>query len=128
MRVIAFGVLILIVFCGCERKVAEPKSVEGVVTFLGRPLSGGLIVMTPDRGRGMTGKPVIASIHADGHYALPAKEMLPGWYRVSISDPATWNVVEGFPPALRKPDCSGLSRQILAGREHRFDFLIDASR
>lgn len=113
--------------CGCSAKPVAPATVEGTVSFLGRPLAGGLVVFTPDRSRGTNGKPVTADVLADGRYAFPVTGILPGWYRVSISDPPSWNAVDGFPAALRRPDRAGLSREILPGRDHRFDFLIDAA-
>lgn len=112
-------------FVGCGSKPAAPLAVEGTVTFMGRPLSGGMIVLTPDRDRGMYGKPIIAEIIHDGSYRLPEAGVQPGWYRVSISDASSWNAVEGFPASLRRPDRSGLNRELVAGRGHRLDFHID---
>ena len=119
------GFVFLCVLAGCSAKTAAPSSVEGHVTFLGRPLAGGLVVFTPDPGRGGTGRPVIADIASNGHYAMPA--LSPGWYRVSLADPPSWNAIDGFPAALRRPDHSGLSREIVPGRAHRIDFRIDAA-
>jgi hypothetical protein len=118
-------VLMLFAF-GCGTKPSTPATVEGSVTFLGRPLVGGLVVFTPDRDRGTTGKPTTAEIVSNGRYGMPVTGLTPGWYRVSISDPPSWYAVEGFPASLRRPDRSGLSREIVAGRDHRFDFHIEA--
>jgi hypothetical protein len=110
---------------GCSRPAPVPSPVEGTVTFLGRPLSGGLVVFTPDIERGSAGWPVVADVSSDGRYALAS--LPPGWYRVSLSDPPTGNAADGFPAELRRPDRSGLCRQILPGRAHRIDFHIDAA-
>jgi hypothetical protein len=111
---------------GCSTAAPAPSPVEGSVTFLGRPLAGGLVVFTPDPGRGTGGKSVVAAIAPDGRYAIPA--LVPGWYRVSLADPPSGNAVDGFPAELRRPDRSGLSREILPARTHRMDFQIEAAR
>lgn len=120
--------LLVFIFAGCQSKSTTANTVEGTVTFFGRPLAGGLVVFTPDREKGSTGKPFTAEILANGHFAMPATHLPPGWYRVSISDPPSWYAAEGFPASLRRPDHSGLCREILANRDHRFDFHIDALR
>ena len=121
-------VAMCLISAGCSTKSTDPIAVEGTVTFMGRPLSGGIVVMTPDRARGTNGKPIVGEIQSNGRYELPSTGLVPGWYRVSISDSASWNAVEGFPASFRRPDRSGLSRELLAGREHRFDYHIDATR
>lgn len=121
VTVIVIGVMAF----GCGTKPHAPATVEGTVRFLGRPLAGGTIVFTPDRDRGTTGKPVAAEVLADGRYELPSDKLAAGWYRVSISDPPAFQ--SGFPAELRRPDRSGLSREIHSGRDHRYDFHIDAA-
>ena len=108
---------------GCHGPAPSP--VEGSVTFLGRPLPGGLVVFSPDAGRGGSGKCAIAVIASTGQYVLPS--LTPGWYRISLADPPSWNAVIGCPAELRRPDRSGLSREIRPGRPHRFDFRIEAA-
>lgn len=114
---------------GCGRGGPPPTGlVRGAVTFQGRPLVGGLVVFAPDRDKGMAGKPVRAAIADDGSYvaeAVPA-----GWYRVAVADPpgVDW---EGhgwprFPAALRRPDRSGLEREVVAGRTNELHFHIEA--
>jgi hypothetical protein len=118
---------------GCSRpEPAAPATVRGTVTFQGRPLSGGLVVFAPDRERGNAGRPVSAAVAADGTYRLAVDggaAVTPGWYRVAIADPAEWAVRETglprFPPALRRPDRAGLDREVVAGKENVFDFLIE---
>lgn len=112
---------------GCGHGTPSPIAVRGSVTFQGRPLAGGLVVFAPDRDRGTTGKPVSATVGDDGSYAATIS---PGWYRVALADPPgiDW---EGhgwprFPAALRRPDRSGLDREVVAGRENVLHFHVEA--
>lgn len=106
-----------------------PSSVRGKVTFQGRPLAGGLVVFTPDRDRGHRGKPVRGAIGADGTFKLDGDGVPPGWYRVAIAAAPTEVPPEpdrvAFPPQLRRPDTSGLVREVTAGRDHRFEFAVE---
>ncbi|MBX9578759.1 MAG: hypothetical protein K2X87_00480, partial [Gemmataceae bacterium] len=61
---------------------------------------------------------------ADGTFALPAG-VPPGWYRVALAPPAA--DPGGFPTKLARPDRSGLVRQIAAGKDHVFEFAVEAS-
>jgi hypothetical protein len=125
--VLAGGVLL----AGCGPTAPAPTAgVRGLVTFQGRPLGGGVIVFAPDADRGSTGKPISGAIDLDGRYHLTdGTKVPPGWYRVAIADqPATggdYSYGPRFPVALRRPDRSGLSREVLAGRDNVFDFYID---
>lgn len=111
--------------CGPSAPPA-PATVRGAVTFQGRPLAGGLVVFAPDRDKGNGGRPVAAAVEPDGSYALAADgsaTVPPGWYRVTISDPPGDG--SAFPAALRRPDRSGLAREVVAGRENVFVFAIE---
>ncbi len=118
---------------GCSSSVpVAPASVRGVVTFQNRPLTGGLIVFAPDREKGNSAKAVRATIDAEGRYSLStdgSTHVAPGWYRIAIADPpGTFAEEFGFPPfpnALRRPDRSGLSREVRPGVENVLDFLIE---
>ncbi len=120
---------------GCGK--AEPPAatvVKGSVTFQGRPLAGGLVVFAPDREKGNPGKPLTATIGPDGWYRLTvdgSPAVTPGWYRVAIADPPEAPGEEfgrpRFPAALRRPDRSGLDREVLAGRENVFHFEIEVT-
>jgi hypothetical protein len=116
---------------GCGREEPAAVAVKGSVTFQGRPLAGGLVVFAPDREKGNSGKPLNATIGPDGWYRLTAEGsagVTPGWYRVAIADPPG-AFAEGagrprFPAALRRPDRSGLDREVLAGKENVFHFEV----
>ncbi len=138
------GTLCLVGIAGCRKPVAvAPAPVRGVVTFQGRPLSGGLVVFTPDRGssasRSGGTKPFATRLDADGRYELaPAPPVAPGLpsgvsqgvppglYQVTFAD-APRPAPTGFPADLRRPDTSGVARQVVAGRENVLDFHITAS-
>jgi hypothetical protein len=120
---------------GCGK--SEPSAatlVKGSVTFQGRPLAGGLVVFAPDREKGNAGKPLTATVGPDGWYRLEADgsaPVTPGWYRVAIADPPeTFGEEFGrsrLPAALRRPDRSGLDREVRAGRENVFHFEIEVT-
>ena len=119
---------------GCSKSEPATATVKGSVTFHGRPLAGGLVVFAPDREKGNSGKPVSATIGPDGWYRLSLEgspNVTPGWYHVSLADaPRTFSEEPGFPrfpAALRRPDRSGLDREVLAGQENIFHLEIDVS-
>lgn len=124
---------------GCGRSTPPaPAPVRGQVLFQGRPLAGGLVVFAPDHDKGGRGRAVAARLDADGRYELAAappaapgappgvsQGVPPGWYRISFSD-APSGYVTPFPADLRRPDLSGVTREVLAGRENVLDFSIVA--
>jgi hypothetical protein len=114
---------------GCKRP-APPgaTTVRGAVTFQGRPLSGGLVVFSPDPDRGGSGKPARGDLDPDGRFRLTLadSEAVPAcWYRVAILGlPAAG---APFPPKLARPDLSGIVREVKSGRENVFDFAVEVS-
>ena len=117
-------------FLGCGKTgSAQPAKVSGIVTFHGRALSGGTIVFSPDPDKAVGGKMMVANISQDGRFQLAdgAAAVVPGWYRVAIADgPSSYS--SGFPDSLRRPDRSGLEREVKAGHDHHFEFLIELTR
>ena len=127
--------VVFIALAGCHKPAPTVVApVRGAVTFQGRPLAGGLIVFTPERGP----KPFAARLDAYGHYELeptpPAGPGLPwgvsrgvppGRYAVTFSDPPQQSDAQ-FPRDLRRPDTSGVAREVLAGQENELDFHITA--
>ena len=115
---------------GCGKPTPPPPAkVSGSVAFQGRPLSGGLIVFVPDFDKGNSGKMLAATVQHDGGFQLAdgAAVVTPGWYRVAVSDPPGY--FDGvFPAPLRRPDRSGLEREVKPGHEHHFDFAIETTR
>lgn len=119
--------------CGSKGPPPGPASVRGKVTFNGQPVAGGLVIFTPDPQRGGSGKPVRGETGPDGGFVLhlDAQPHVPaGWYRVSIlpapvvPDPAA--TAPQFPAKLARPDLSGLEREVFAGKEHVFEFAVEA--
>lgn len=125
------GWLFLILVCaGCGEN-RTPATVRGRVLFDGQPLTGGTVVFTPHPERGPACKPAIATIDTQGTFRLNAEGspyIAAGWYRVSLADagsPSTWLY---FPSELRRPDRSGLEREVLAGKDNVFEFHIERAR
>jgi hypothetical protein len=116
---------------GCRKATtANPGIVHGEVTFQNRAMAGGLVVFVPNADRGCTGKMHTATVSADGTYQLAdgAKAITPGWYRIALADPIEWygsDWAQAFPAALRRPDLSGLEREVKADQDHTFDFKIE---
>ena len=120
--------------CGSKAPPAGPSTVRGKVTFNGQPVVGGLVVFTPDPQRGGNGKPAFAETGPDGGFTLQldnSPNIPVGWYRVSLApapvipDPAAASQKATFPAKLARPDLSGLEREILAGKDHVFEFAVE---
>jgi hypothetical protein len=130
MPVMRWVPLALLLLAGCG--TPPPATVSGSVHLHGQPLAGGIICFSPDPARSGPGKVVSAEIQSDGTYRLP-DGVAPGWYRVSLTNAPVAHAAESFsgpsfPAELRRPDRSGLVREVQAGREHRFDFFIVAKQ
>jgi hypothetical protein len=115
-----------VVGCGKSDPAAD-ATVRGRVLFQGRPLAGGVVVFAPDREKGSTGKPLSATIDAEGRYQLTplGGAIPPGWYRVALAEAPDGFGEVRFPAALRRPDRSGLEREVLAGKDNVFHFEIE---
>lgn len=135
--------LVTIQLFGCGRSESrDVATVRGRVFVQGRPLAGGLIAFSPHPERGVAGKTATAEIDGQGEYKLRLDGqpyIAAGWYRVAIAEPADWttvvpgsaprlSAVSGFPEALRRPDRSGLEREVVAGRENDYEFHIEVNR
>ena len=113
---------------GCGSESRSPATVRGRVLFQGRPLAGGTVVFVPHPERGPAGKPAIATLDSQGTFRLNVEGspyIAAGWYRVALADagrPETWVL---FPAALRRPDRSGLEREVLAGQDNVFEFQVE---
>jgi hypothetical protein len=127
MLALAAGAVAVSLHLGCNSRSAPPgpTSVKGRVSFQGEAMPGAMVVFAPDRERGMSGKPVRAETGPDGVFELKG-EVPPGWYRVAIAPPADSNWVH-FPPQLRRPDASTISREIVAGKENAFEFAVEVT-
>ncbi|OWK43433.1 hypothetical protein [Fimbriiglobus ruber] len=118
---------------GCGKPEPRPAAaVRGVVTYQGVPLAGGMVVFAPCREKGTVGKSVSATVATDGGFRLAvegADAVVPGWYRVALADPpGVFTEAAGyprFPAALRRPDKSGLEREVVAGKDNVFVFQVE---
>ncbi len=129
------GVVSLHAGCSGSSKPAETTSVRGRVTFQGQPVAGAMVVFSPDRDRGASGKPLPCECASDGLFELKFEgnpAVPPGWYRVAIAppanDPAAGADTALFPRLLRRPDTSKLGREIVPGKEHFFEFAVEVNR
>jgi hypothetical protein len=111
----------------------NPATVRGKLLFNGRPVSGGLVVFTPDPERGGRGKPARAETGPDGSFLLlldNSTHIPAGWYRVSLAPPPTLpdpiSERPTFPAKLARPDMSGLVREVQSGKDHVFEFVVEA--
>jgi hypothetical protein len=121
---------------GCGSAESGFPLVTGRVYYHGQPLSGGLIVFTPDEERGNSGPLAKAAIGPDGRFSLRSEGKLgaaPGWHRVTIAPaPVAYKstrlqLYQSPPIRLRSPQFSGLSREVKTGSANAFDFLLDDS-
>lgn len=129
-RLAPAAVICLAAISGCgPHEPKSPTHVRGQVTFQGKPLAGGWIVFCPDRERGHAGRATPARLDAEGRYQLApghGPTLAPGWYLIAFAEAAE-ATAPPFPPALRRPDCSGVTREVKAGKESVFDFDIAAT-
>ena len=114
---------------GCNpSKPPKDATVCGRVTFQGRPVAGATVVFAPDPDHGGTGKPLRVATAADGTFTLRAADgpVPAGWYRVALAAPPGYDEADPpFPPQLRRPDRSGLVREVTAGKDHVFEFAVE---
>jgi hypothetical protein len=118
---------------GCSAGTPTPAPiVRGTVTFQGRPLAGGIIVFAPDSQRGSTVPMRQLTLDSQGAFVFGVDGIAPliaGWYRIAIAEPpGVFTEAYGyprFPAALRRPDRSGLSREVKSGYDQTFGFAVE---
>ena len=111
--------------CNNSSSPAGPATVRGRLSFHGQPVAGALVVFSPDRDRGTSGKPIRCETAPDGIFELRLEGGIPaGWYRVAVAPPAL-STAEHFPPQLRRPDTSTIVREVVPGKEHFFELAIE---
>lgn len=125
LRVFLFLFLLSSGGCGSSPPALAP--VQGVVSYRGTPLTGGMIVFTPDESRGTHGPLAHAIIQPDGSYSLRTGEesgAVPGWHRITVvavetpGEPAPrWLPRRSLlPEKYRDPDLSGLCQEVKANQ------------
>jgi hypothetical protein len=122
---------------GCNRSKPTDTVVRGQILYRGEPVSGGLIVFSPNEDRGSSGPVVTATLQNDGSFALAGvdgKPVTPGWYRIAVAPRAGTTAIPtaarpypGLPQHFRNPSLSGLEREIKPGVENLVCFDLDDS-
>jgi hypothetical protein len=114
---------------GCGAKGdAGATVVRGQILYRGDPVSGGMIVFSPNPERGGSGEPIAAVLQEDGTFTLTAPDGKPvpaGWYRIavapragSVGAPTADRPYPGLPRRYRNPALSGLEREVKAGADN----------
>ena len=120
---------------GCQ-KPGGAFPVSGKVAFRGTLLNNGLVVFTPDTGRGESGPVAMGSIQRDGTYILLTDDKpgaQAGYYRITVvsfdQPPSTLPGSLGASPILPEkyldPNQSQLACQVLANHKNNFDLDLD---
>ena len=122
--------LTLLLCAGCQNRPPALTAVNGKVMYRGATLPGGLIVFTPDAGRGGSGPVAYGKIRPDGTYALYTGETegaSAGWYRVTVAALAPTQVqpVSLLPDKYRDPGLSLLNCEVKPDRVNHLDFNLD---
>lgn len=122
---------------GCGRSTPTDTTVRGQILYRGEPVSGGLIVFSPNADRGSNGPVITATLQNDGSFTLAGvdgKPVAPGWYRIAvapkagtIASPTPARPYPGLPQRFRNPSLSGLEREIKPGIENLVCFDLDDS-
>ncbi|MBI2807747.1 MAG: hypothetical protein HYX68_22430 [Planctomycetes bacterium] len=119
---------------GCQKRSTTLNQVTGKVFYKGAPLSGGLIVFSPDVNRGETGTIAFSKIGPDGSYTLQtadAKGATAGWYRVTVASLSSTSgsyetpVTSLIPDKYRDPSLSQLQCEVKTNRDNHLDFNLD---
>jgi hypothetical protein len=123
-----------LMLAGCSNKPTALNQVSGKVFYKGAPLNTGLIVFSPDAGRGENGKIAFSKIKEDGAYALytgDAPGVTAGWYRVTIASLSGSTtsydspLTSLIPDKYRDPQLSQLQCEVKANRDNHLDFNLD---
>ena len=131
VRMLQLGALVLLGTAGgCQRQPTALTPVNGKVLYKGALLPSGLIVFTPDAGRGASGASAFSTIRADGSYTLytgDAEGASAGWYRISVAalTPPSTGLDPLVPEKYRDPGLSLLSCEVKADRANHLDFNLD---
>jgi hypothetical protein len=129
--------LLICLLTGCgARDTCYP--VVGSVFFQGQPLSGGLIVFTPDEERGNSGPVARAIIDSDGKFVLTTQisngsvgeiknGAVRGWHTITIAPPVGSNLssyYSAYPQRFRNPKISGLGWEVSPSQVNDMDINV----
>ena len=118
--------LLALVAVGCSGQKPTLAPVRGRVYFHDAPVTGGVIVFTPDLEHGNRGPQACGRIGADGAYVLSTGAdfgAIPGWHRVTFKATAGNGATESLlPPRYSDPDQSDQAREVKADISNNIDF------
>lgn len=122
---------------GCGRSKQPDTIVRGQILYRGEPVSGGMVVFSPNPERGSNGPLVTATLENDGSFTLTGSDGKPvaaGWYRIAVAPragtvglPTAARPYPGLPQRFRNPAHSGLEHEIKPGIENIVCFDLDDS-
>ena len=136
-RTYLLGLGCLLFLSGCGRGPLVP--VQGKVTYKGYTLQSGVIVFSPDSGRGMRGQIAVGKIRDDGTFSLYTGEnpgVSAGWYRVTVASlaPAGYGAPSvgrfDFPQSIvpekyQDPDMSMIACEVKGNRQNTIDVNLE---
>ena len=116
------GLLLLV---GCGKKDPVPLApVKGQVWYQGEPLTGGMVVFTPDIQRGGSGPQAWAKIGLDGSFVLLTDTRpgaTPGWHRITIATESS----STLPARFHDPERSQQFFEVKADRPNVCELRLD---
>lgn len=127
----------LVAITSCDRAKPPETVVRGQILFRGEPVSGGMIVLSPNSERGSNGPLLTANLEPDGSFTVvgpEGKQVPSGWYRIAVAPragiqdlPTATSPYPGLPSRFRNPAKSGLEHEIKSGTENIICFDLDDS-
>lgn len=139
-NITAMLIVCCLLLCSCgDRGRLDVAKVYGTVTLDGKPLGKGVVIFTPEAGRGATGL-----IQPDGRYSLetykPGDGAVLGKHRVTVVAREELPGQEAARPRSIKPDgpsliplfytdsaTSGVSFEVTSGGPHRYDIELSST-
>ena len=110
---------------GCGKNGPPPLApVKGQVWYQGQPLTGGMVVFTPDIQRGGSGPQAWAKIGSDGAFVLMTETRTgatPGWHRITIATESS----PSLPPRFQDPEHSQQFFEVKADRPNVCELRLD---
>ena len=115
----------ILLLTGCGKNDPPPLvPVKGQVWYQGQPLTGGMVVFTPDIQRGGSGPQAWAKIGSDGTFVLMTEARTgatPGWHRITIATEST----PSLPTRFHDPEQSLQFFEVKADQPNVCDLRLD---